>query len=201
MPHMNPLIALPTYPVMPGVLAVRFWTPRCAQQLAHMAKSNPSWRCSPQQMVTRAETICRYIVSDASELYFTSFSQANPGRNGSEIRQIGEVEYRDMDGNHRGAFWWDAETGHLLQASQVLRDESRFTGHLTSKQAATVSLYWLDKLQIAPEQTWRVGSTLECNQGEWKCEFLSANIRVHITLRASDGQLVFAQSEGGRVPV
>ena len=84
----------------------------------------------------------------------------------------------------------------LEQVSQNLPEDPRFSRCLTLTQAADVALCWMDRLQMVRERKWRLESAPEYSRGVWTCQFFSANARVLVIVRGSDGQLLFAQITG-----
>ncbi|HLK58057.1 MAG TPA: hypothetical protein VKU00_15925 [Chthonomonadaceae bacterium] len=182
---------LPILLVCMGLFLTRLWT----QHVDQMANLGPYGRYSAQQVVERSRTMCRDLVPETATLHFTSAPLATHDNAGKELRKW-QVEYRDAAGSLSGILQWNADTGLLEKVSQHLPEDPRFAGRLSSSQAADMSLYWMEKLQMVREKRWRMASAPRYEQGIWRCQLLSGNAGAIVIVRANDGLLTYAHIIG-----
>ena len=172
------------------LLATLFLQPLWTRFQDRAAKSKPYGRYSADQITRRTEKMCLDLAPEPSGLSFTSFSLSAYDRKDRQFQRIWQVEYT---GKLQGIFEWNADTGRLMKFSQNLPPMKCTSAPLTQAQAIRICLYWIEKLQMGREELWRQEGAAEYDQQVWTCRLLSAQTRIQMKIRASDGLLTFAQ--------
>jgi hypothetical protein len=158
------------------------------------ATSQTYGRYSAEQIVRRTEPIYQALNADRLPFSMTPTLLFGHDQKASELRWKWLVECSDPQSNVRSVLQWDAHTGLLEKVSQKQAERSPSSKPISHGAALEAAWEWLVRLYGTREGGWRLKGEPEYVNERWQYRFAGGNIRVFLSLAASDGQLVAAHA-------
>lgn len=162
------------------------------------SQAQPHGRLAAQQVLSRAEKICRLIAPQTANLSLTAEPAAE-----SERLRYWSVTGRDSSGETRLHFKWNSDTGDLCFITyEPSRQEAEAPGaRMGKKEAVRAAWGWMRSLGIADKSpNWRMTRAVSRERGIWSVYWDANTGTALVSLDGHSGIITRVMSWPTRLP-